>query len=172
MTGLVKCLLYFALIGVFGFLLGRLLPKGMFRGDRFPFRPFRWEKQGSVYNLLGVRRWKEKVPDMSTILPRLMPSRNLPKDPTSAQLERIVQETCVAEWIHGLLCAAGFGCVLIWKGVWGWIVSAVYFLGNIPFIIIQRYNRPKLMRILERVRAKERVHEKCDHSELQHGTGA
>lgn len=173
MIGLIKCILYFALIGVVGFLMGRILPKSLFVGDRFPFRLFRWEKQGTVYELLGVRKWKEKLPDMSAILPKLMPSKRLPKDATSAQLERMVQETCVAEWTHGLLCVAGFGCVLIWKGVWGWVVSIVYaLLGNFPFIIIQRYNRPKLMRILQKVQARERVHEECDYFELQHGTGA
>ena len=172
MINLTKCLLYFALIGVTGFILGRVLPKSMFSGDRFPFRLFPWEKQGTVYNLLGVRKWKEKVPDMSVILPKRMPSKRLPKDATSSQIELMVQETCVAEWIHGLLCIAGFGCVFIWRSVWGWAVSILYFLGNIPFIIIQRYNRPKLTRILQRLRAKESVHEKCDYFELQHGTGA
>lgn len=173
MTGLIKCILYLALIGAASFLLGRALPKSLFKGDRFPFRQFGWEKQGSVYERLGVRKWKEKLPDMSVILPKLMPSKRLPKDATSAQLTLMVRETCVAEWIHGLLCIAGFGCVFIWKGVWGWVVSLVYALvGNIPFIIIQRYNRPKLTRILQKIQARERTHEECDHFELQHGTGA
>ncbi len=164
------CILYYVFIGVSGFMLGRIMPKSVFHGDRFPFRPFRWEKQGAVYNRLGIRWWKEKVPDMSVILPKLMPSKKMPKDVTAAGLELMVQETCVAEWIHGLLCALGFGCVFIWKGVWGWIVSVLYLLGNLPDIIIQRYNRPKLMRILQRVREKESAYEKCDHLERQYGT--
>lgn len=172
MMGLLKCLLYLALIGVVSFLLGRALPKGMFHWDRFPFRPYGWEKQGSVYNALGVRKWKEKVPDMSTILPKLMPSKKLPKEAGVPELTVMLRETCVAELIHGLLCVAGFGCVFLWKGVWGWVVSVLYFLGNVPDIIIQRYNRPKLIRIFQKVQARERTDEKCDHFELQHGTGA
>ncbi len=155
MKDLVRCLLYLALIGIFGFVLGRLLPKSLFHGDRFPFRPFRWERDGAVYNRLGVRKWKEKVPDMSVILPKLMPSKKLPKEPSPAHIELMIRETCVAEWIHGLLCVLGFGCVFLWKGAWGWIASVLYFLGNIPDIIIQRYNRPKLTRILQRVRERD-----------------
>lgn len=172
MMNLIRCVLYFALIGASGFILGRVLPKSMFSGDKAPFKLMGWERDGAVYNKLGIRRWKEKVPDMSTILPKLMPSKKMPRDATTAQLELMVEETCVAEWIHGLLAIAGFGCVLIWKGLWGWVISIIYFLGNIPFIIIQRYNRPKLMRILKRARARESINEKCDHLELQHGTGA
>lgn len=156
---LVRCLLYFALIGASGFLLGRLMPKKLFRADRFPFRLYRWEQGGKIYNRVGVRRWKEKVPDMSAIFPQLMPSKKRPKNATVEQMERMIQETCVAEWIHGLLCILGFGCVFIWKGIWGWVISILYLLGNLPDIIIQRYNRPKLMRILEREKAKERAYE-------------
>ena len=172
MVGFIRCVIFFALIGASGFLLGRVLPKGIFHGDRFPFMCFKWERQGAVYNLLGVKKWKEKVPDMSRILPKVMPSKRLPRSFTAGQVELMVQETCVAEMTHTLLAVVGVGCVFLWKGFWGWAASVVYMLCNIPDIIIQRYNRPKLMRILQRAREKESVHEKCDHLELQHGTGA
>lgn len=152
---LVRCLAYLAMIGASGFLLGRLMPKRLFRAGRFPFRLYAWEQEGKIYNRIGIRRWKEKVPDMSAILPWVMPSKKLPQNPTAEHVERMVQETCVAEWIHGLLCILGFGCVFIWKGFWGWAVSVLYLLGNLPDILIQRYNRPKLVRILEREKAKE-----------------
>lgn len=171
MIHILRCLIYLALIGASCFVLGRLLPKGMFKADRPPFRLYSWERQGAFYDRLGIRRWKEKLPDMSAILPRLMPPKKLPREMSAPVLERMIQETCVAEWIHGLLCILGFGCVLIWKGVWGWVVSLLYFLGNLPYILIQRYNRPKLIRILQKVQAREKVYEKCDHFELQHGTG-
>lgn len=157
MTDFAKCLIYLICIGAAGFLIGRVVPKKWFRADRFPFRPFRWEKQGAVYNALGVRRWKELVPDMSRIFPSLMPPKKLPRAADAVQVERMLQETCVAEWVHALLGLLGFGCVLIWKGAWGWIVSVLYCcLGNLPYIVIQRHNRPKLARILQRMQARER----------------
>ena len=37
---------------------------------------------------------------------------------------------------------------LIWPGAGGIIVTVIYILlGNLPFIIIQRYNRPRLQRL-------------------------
>ncbi len=36
----------------------------------------------------------------------------------------------------------------IWPGAGGIIVTVIYILlGNLPFIIIQRYNRPRLQRL-------------------------
>ena len=67
----------------------------------------------------------------------------------------MIQETCIAEWIHELLILIGFGCVFLWKGIGGWIVSLLYALGNLPYIIIQRYNRPKFIGLLKRLQAKE-----------------
>ena len=82
----IRCILYFAFIGAFSFVLGRLLPKRLFDWERPPFRLFAWEREGAAYNVLGVRRWKEKLPDMSRILPKLMPSKRLPRDMTPENL--------------------------------------------------------------------------------------
>ena len=61
----------------------------------------------------------------------------------------MIQETCIAEFVHIVLFVLGFGCVLIWEGPGGWMAAAVYnLLGNVPFILIQRYNRPRLQRLL------------------------
>lgn len=155
MNELLKCLIYLVAVSIALFLLGRVLPKRWFHGERFPFRTFRFEKEGRIYHALGVRKWKDGFPDMSVILPFLMPSKKLPKNLTAAHVELMIQETCVAEWVHGLLCLLGFGCVFFWNTVGGWLLAALYALSNIPYIIIQRYNRPKLMRLLRRLVAKE-----------------
>lgn len=48
----------------------------------------------------------------------------------------------MAEMIHVLLSLTGLGCLVIWQGIGGVLVTAVYILlGNLPFILIQRYNR-------------------------------
>lgn len=153
MRGLLSCFLYLAALGLCFFALGRALPKRWFRYDRFPYRTRAWERGGDWYLWTGVRRWKEIVPDMSKILPGLMPSKRLPGTFTPALLERMLQETCVAECVHIALGALGFGCVFLWPGTWGWAVSAAYcVLGNAVFVVIQRYNRPKLARLFRRMR--------------------
>ncbi len=149
------CLLYLAGIGIAAFLLGRILPKSWFCAGKFPFRSFRFEQEGRVYLALGVRKWKDGFPDMSVVLPSFMPSKKLPKVLNTVRVQQMIQETCVAEWTHAILCVLGFGCVFLWKKAGGWLIAILYALGNLPYIIIQRYNRPKLMRILERLEAKE-----------------
>ncbi len=181
MNGFWECLIYLALIGVVFFIIGRILPKEKFSFERFPFYSFPIEKGGKIYQRVGVHKWKDSFPDMSRILPFLMPSKKMPKAVTSDQVTLMMQETCVAEWIHGLLSVLGFGCVFIWKGIGGWIVSLLYALGNIPYIIIQRYNRPKLIQLFEKLSAreiippkirKEHSHEKSADTKLQYGRGA
>lgn len=150
------CVLYFALTGIAGFFLGRILPKGWFRYDRFPYKALAFEREGKIYEALGIRRWKDVLPDMSKILPGLIPSRKLSGARTPEQVELLLQETCIAECIHCLLCISGIACIFLWKGAGGWILYGVYVLGNLPFNLIQRYNRPKLARIYRKCKEKVR----------------
>lgn len=170
--GFWRCCAYYAVLGVTSFLFGRLLPKRLFHGDRFPFRCAAWEAE--LYRVLRVRRWQNRLPDMSRIVPRLIPAKRLTAD-YRERLPRMIEETCVAEFVHALLCVLGLGAVRLWRGSGGRVFAALYILlGNLPFIIIQRYNRPRLMRLLaaqerrKAGRAKEKdsdFHERFD-SEL------
>ncbi len=152
-----QCFIYLAFIGITMFIVGRIMPKDIFRYDRVPFRSFAFERDGAVYLKLGVKKWKDEVPDMSKILPGVMPSK---KAPFGADLDEVVlsiQETCVAEFVHAVLAVLGIACVEIWEGGGGAAVSVAYFIGNMPYIVIQRYNRPKLVRIAERLKDREKL---------------
>ena len=152
------CFLYLAGTGILGFLLGRIVPKRWFCADRFPFRVRPWEQ--TLYQALRVKQWQNRLPDMSRILPKLMPPKKMTAD-YGSRLPRMLQETCVAEFIHVLLSILGFGAVFIVGGAWGWIISIVYFLaGNLPYIIIQRYNRPRLLRLEDGMKKQEGLRQK------------
>lgn len=143
----IKCCIYLIIVGIAGFFAGRILPKNSFTGKHFPFKCFKFEKNGKIYDKLKVRRWQAKMPDMSRIFKKLMPAKKFAElKNDAAKLPAMIRETCVAEFIHDMLFILGFGCVFICSGVMGWIVSVIYNLfGNLPFIIIQRYNRPRLI---------------------------
>ena len=144
--GFWRCCVYYAALGIASFFLGRLLPKRWFRGDRFPFRCAPWEAK--LYRLLRVHEWQDRVPDMSRIVPKLIPAKRLEGD-FRAQLPRMIEETCVAEFTHFALILLGFYALRLWPGAGGAVMAAVYILlGNLPFLIIQRYNRPRLQRLL------------------------
>jgi len=153
---LLYCVIYYIVLGVFSFLLGRILPKGWFNSRAFPYKP--WEQK--LYQALRVKQWQNTLPDMSRILPKLIPPKKMTAD-YGSRLPRMLQETCVAEFIHVLLSILGFGAVFIVGGAWGWIISIVYFLaGNLPYIIIQRYNRPRLLRLEDGMKKQEGLRQK------------
>ena len=61
----------------------------------------------------------------------------------------MIEETCVAEFTHFVLILLGFYALRLWPGTGGAVVTAIYILfGNLPFLIIQRYNRPRLQNLL------------------------
>ena len=92
---------------------------------------------------------------MSRLFPKLMPPKNMPARPDENTLLVTIRETCAAEATHALLMLAGLGVIALWPGAWGVLLYLVYAIfGNLVFIIIQRYNRPRLVRLYERKRMK------------------
>lgn len=140
---LVQCVLYVALIGAASHFIGEALPRAWFDPDSRLFRCRSWEDRGRVYHKLKIRRWKDKLPDASKHCKKMLPKR-LGDHPNTEHLDRMIRETCVAEFIHTLLILLSIGVVKIWEGRRGWICWLLCILGNLPFILIQRYNRPRL----------------------------
>ena len=148
MKAFIICLCYAAGLGVLSFFLGRLLPKRWLHPDKFPFRTYAWEEK--LWKALQIHKWQAKVPDMSRLFKKLMPAKALTQK-TAQDLPIMIQETCVAELTHGLLCFAGLALLKIWRGPGGVILTVIYIVfGNLPFLLIQRYNRPRLQRLLEK----------------------
>lgn len=146
-------ILYMALLGILATPLGRLMARLPLNGKRFPFQALPFEKNGKIYEKLGIRRWKNKVPDMSKILTKILPPKKVSFRDDVEKLEVLVKETCVAERVHIILCLLGLGLLAIWPGPGGVVMTALYLLlGNLPFIVIQRYNRPRLLSLLEKKR--------------------
>ena len=143
-----RCLTYAAALGVVAFFLGRLFPKRWLHPDRFPFRTYAWEDK--LWNALQIRKWQAKVPDMSRLFKKLMPEKKLTRQ-TVQDLPLMIGETCVAELTHGLLCFAGLALPAIRPGAGGIILCIIYIVfGNLPFLLIKRYNRPRLQKLLEK----------------------
>lgn len=143
-----KTIHYILCVSIAVFILGRVFPRKWIFEDRFPFKSFEFEKGGRIYNKIGIMKWKTKLPDASVIItkiiPKFMPRKRIDQDD---QIPILIKETCVAEATHVLVSFLGFGCVFIWDGIGGWAVSVAFLLFNIPFIIIQRFNRPRLIAV-------------------------
>ena len=155
MSGFLRCALYLLTLALLAHPVGQALPRRWFAGGRFPYACYKWEKQGKLYTRIGVDRWKTLVPDMSRILPDMVKKQVTPTAVTAAQAAVLVQETCVAECVHCWLVVLSVGMLFLWKSVWSWALWLVYnLLGNVSFILIQRYNRPRLLRLAEKENKK------------------
>ena len=131
--------------------LVRCLPRRLFSWGRAFYRELRFEKR--LYRMLGVNRWKDHLPEAGGLAG--FSKRNLAGELTLPYVETFLLETCIAEVGHlaiGILgyCSVGFA----------WLLPDPYpyiplFLGfatldlvvQLLFVIIQRYNRPRLMRL-------------------------
>lgn len=146
--------IYFVLIGQGCFFFGLLLPRERFDEEAFPYKAYAWERKGKLYDVLHIKKWKRRVPDMSMVTDKIFPKR-LSSGITVEELDRLVKESCVAELIHYILAVLGLGFYYIWKGKTGAVLTVLYILGNIPYIIIQRYNRPNFISLREKLKIRE-----------------
>lgn len=143
-------LFYFAGLGLLAHWIGDALPRKRFRANRRPFCTAKWEREGRIYEKIGIKRWKDRMIDKSQFVPSEYTKKVDPND-GAGEIERLVQETCVAEAVHWALLILSLGVLLFTSG---WYAAAGLFLGvlfNLPYIIIQRYNRPRLVKYLERL---------------------
>ena len=161
--------LYVAGLGIVSHFIGEALPDRWLRHDLFPCRLYAWEKNGKIYNKLHIRSWKDHMPDMSRIMKDMVPKK-VGTAPTSEHLWVLVRETCRAELTHIGLCVLSPVIFFFW---WNWVgvlLSAITIFCNIPFILIQRYNRPAFVSLAKRLEAREEKKRNANtHSVGEHG---
>jgi len=145
MRGFLYCLIYTLVVGWALFFLGRLIPRGAFNAEKFPFKTHAFEKK--LYDFLRVKRWQKSLPDMSRLFFKIMAKKQASMD---MDFSLMLHETCVAEAVHLIQCGLGFVCLALWRGAGGIIVSVGYFLGNMAFVVVQRYNRPRFLSLERR----------------------
>ncbi len=142
--------LYIAVLGILSHFVGQALPRSAFSAEKFPYRCAQWEKGGKIYEKLGIKRWKDFLPDMSRIMPDMV-KKKMTKQTREQGMGTLIAETCVAECVHFWLIVLSLGIFFFWHGAWAVVFWLVYnILGNVPFMIIQRYNRPRLVLLEQR----------------------
>ncbi len=146
--------LYVLALGIASHVIGEAIPRRAFFHDRFPYRAHRWEREGRIYERIGIQKWKDRAPDMSRVMKDMVPKR-VGKAPHAKDVWVLVQETCRAEIVHLALCALSLGIFFFWMNWIGALLGALVAVCNIPFILIQRYNRPRLVSLAQRLEARE-----------------
>lgn len=101
-----------------------------------------WEKK--IYKRLNVKHWKRLLPTYDTSL----------FDPKKHSWDEIAQASCQAEIVHEtivllsfipIVFSIRFGAVMVFI-----ITSVLAALFDLAFVMIQRYNRPRIIRLIGR----------------------
>ena len=117
------------------------------------FRERRFEKK--LYRFLRVKKWKGKA---LTYRPELF-------DLHEHSLDEIADTMTKAEvdhWVNELISLASISFALIWGEAWIFVLTAVAaMLFDAQFIVIQRYNRPKVLRVAEMQKKRRKKTDSC-----------
>lgn len=135
---------HFAIRLIFGTAIDKVM-KNRADYNNYWFREKAFEK--SLYEKLGVKKWKDKMP---TAVPELFSMTNSYDD--------IAQAMCQAEVVHEINVVLSFLplAASIWFGAFGvfFVTSLLGALYDMLFVIMQRHNRPRVVRIAERQKKK------------------
>lgn len=122
-------------------LLGKLTLTFKIRYDAPWFRERRFEMK--LYKLLRVRKWKEKVLTYD-------PASFSVKDHTLEEIATTMSKAETDHWINEVLSLTTLLFSLIWGELWIFaLTAAIAMLFDAQFIVVQRYNRPKVLRAIE-----------------------
>jgi glycosyl-4,4'-diaponeurosporenoate acyltransferase len=93
---------------------------------------------------LHIKRWKDRLPEAGALFTGGFAKRTVQR----ASLARFVTETRRAEWTHWTIMLAT-PVFLVWSWWWVELVMVAYALAaNAPCLLVQRYNRMRLLRAL------------------------
>ena len=117
-----------------------------------PTGAFAFETRGFYQRWLGVKHWKDLLPDGARWFGGGF-AKNALLATDSAYLLEFIRETRRGELCHR--CALLFIPIFfLWNPWWGDLVIITYaIIANLPCLIAQRYNRIRLRRLLARMKA-------------------
>lgn len=108
-------------------------------------RSYDWEGTGGLYERLGIRLWKDHLPEAGAFYAGGFSKRHL-QSHDAHYLGRFILETSRAEWSHWVT----WGMALTFFAWNPWEVGVVMLIYgavvNGPCILVQRYNRARLQR--------------------------
>lgn len=151
-TPFVMILLFFSVWATVPLLFALLclrLPDRLFEPDRLLWRSFRWERGGKIYDhVFHIRRWKHLLPDGGGILKKKGYQKRSLTDLSEENLHRFLIEASRGELTHwlGILPFWVFGLFAPPQVIW--IMLAYALIVNLPCILAQRYNRPRVLALL------------------------
>jgi len=164
---LVLCFVLWIAISLSASYLCMYIPDKFLNPHSFLFRTRKFEKDGQFYqDLFRVRQWKQRLPDGGALWKKKGYKKKQLENYSKENLERFLVESCRAELTHWLVILPFwvFGFFLPAASVWFMLLYAL--VANLPCIIAQRYNRPRVQKLLGSLRNKRSFTPKSDPTEI------
>lgn len=127
------------------------IPNRFYSINSFLFKQRKWEKSGRLYSkFFKVKKWKHLLPDGAAATKKGYRKKKL-EDYSKENLELFLIESCRAELTH-LLAILPFWVFGLFGPPKIIVFMFIYAIAvNIPCIIVQRYNRPRILRMLKKM---------------------
>lgn len=127
------------------------LPKSYFDPTKKRYNVFAFEKK--LYGKLGIRKWKDKIPETGGLLVGFSKSKATDLR-NNEYVFKFMEETCYAEVMHVWSIPAGFVTMLLCPAPLCFTVALPVAVANAVLqllpVMVQRFVRPQLMRVYER----------------------
>lgn len=148
---IILCFIVWPLLQVGAALICFNLPDNCFSPDSFFFSTRRFEKEGRIYDrIFRVSRWKHWLPDGGMVWKKRGFKKKKLDSFSEENLNRFLVESARGEMTHWL---AVFPFWVFWfftPPMVPWIMLVYTLLVNLPCIIAQRYNRPRIQRLIQK----------------------
>jgi len=123
-------------------MMGNVTKKFRWGYDRFWCRELGFEKK--LYRLLRVKKWKGKV---LTFEPENFDVRHRSLE----QLAETMTKSELDHWINEVISLTSLLFALLWGCFPAFLITAVFaMIFDMQFIIVQRYNRPIVVRLIKK----------------------
>lgn len=128
--------------------LSNKVPEKLYYYKKWIYKEREWERGGKFYqDKFNVRRWKKYIPELADFIKSVFPKKYI-KGYDEEHISKYLTESCKAELTHWAIILSSL-LFLLWKDFWPAMrMLVIAILLNLPFIIIQRYNRPRLIELM------------------------
>ena len=156
----------FVLDAIIALAIRRLIPEKWIKPNKFPLKVFKWEKR--VLEFFGIKKWKDHIPELGGATN--FHKNHLGDTNSPEYLDRFILESGYGELIHTASMIGSF-LILFLGFIKPQFTLPIFlpcafinlFLNMLP-TLIQRYVRPRLFILRERLRRLEERKVKKENS--------
>ena len=113
------------------------------------FKERKFEKK--LYKFLRVKNWKDKALTYN-------PESFSMKEHSLEEIANTMAKSEVDHWINEVISLSTLLFIIPWGLFWAFLISAIAsMIFDSQFIIIQRYNRPRIVKLLEKKKATQAI---------------